>query len=72
LSTCKVGQKLGISLSLSLLTCSPSAWPSQLLYRRGRKTRRDLWITLYCHLVRRVLLRRLHQDARDFEAEKLW
>jgi hypothetical protein len=44
-STCKVGQKLGVSLPL--LTCSPSAWPSRLLYRRGRKSRRDLWITLY-------------------------
>jgi hypothetical protein len=29
------------------LTCSPSAWPSRLLYRRGRNSRRDLWITLY-------------------------
>ena len=49
-STCKVEQKIGVSLSLSLslLTCSPSAWPSHLLYRRGRKSRRDLWITLYC------------------------
>ena len=45
LSTFKVGQKLG--LSLLLLTCSPSAWPSRLLYRRGQKSRRDLWITLY-------------------------
>ena len=44
-STCKVGQKLGVSLPM--LTCSPSAWPSRLLYRRGRKSRRDLWITLY-------------------------
>jgi hypothetical protein len=44
-STCKVGQKLG--LSLPLLTCSPSAWSSPLLYCRGRKSRRDLWITLY-------------------------
>jgi len=44
-STCKVGQKLGVSLHL--LTCSPSAWLSRLLYRRGRKSRRDLWITLY-------------------------
>ena len=43
-STCKVGQKLGVSLFL--LTCSPSGWPSRLLYRRGRKSRRDLWITL--------------------------
>ena len=42
--TCKVGQKLGVSLPL--LTCSPSAWPSRLLYRRGRKSRRDLWINL--------------------------
>ena len=41
----KVGQKLGVSLPL--LTCSPSAWPSRLLYRRGQKSRRDLWITLY-------------------------
>jgi hypothetical protein len=24
-----------------------TAWPSRLLYRRGRKSRRDLWITLY-------------------------
>jgi len=31
-STCKVGQKLGVTLPL--LTCSPSAWPSRLLYRR--------------------------------------
>jgi hypothetical protein len=44
-STCKVGQKFGVSLPL--LTCSPSAWPSRLLYRRGRKSRRDLWITVY-------------------------
>ena len=44
-STCKVGQKFGVSLFL--LTCSPSAWPSRLLYRRGQKSRRDLWITLY-------------------------
>ena len=32
-------------MSLPLLTCSPSAWPSRLLYRRGRKSRSDLWIT---------------------------
>jgi len=43
--TCNVGQKLGVSLPL--LTCSPSACPSRLLYRRGRKSRRDLRITLY-------------------------
>jgi hypothetical protein len=48
-STCKVGRKLGVSLPL--LTCSPSAWPSRLLYRRGRKSRRDLWITLYMLLL---------------------
>jgi hypothetical protein len=45
-SICKVGQKLGVSLPL--LTYSPSAWPSRLLYCIGRKSRRDLWITLYC------------------------
>ena len=44
-STCKVGQKLGVSLPL--LACFPSAWPSRLLYRRGRNSRRDLRITLY-------------------------
>jgi hypothetical protein len=44
-STCKVGQKLGVSLPL--LTCSRSAWPSRLLYRRGRTSQRDLRITLY-------------------------
>ena len=44
-STCKVGLKLGVSPPL--LTCSLSAWPSRLLYRRGQKSRRDLWITLY-------------------------
>ena len=43
--SCKVGQTLGVSVPL--LTCSPSAWPSRLLYRRGRKSRRVLWITLY-------------------------
>ena len=44
-STCKIGQKLGVSVPL--LTCSPSAWRSRSLYRRGRKSRRDLWITLW-------------------------
>jgi hypothetical protein len=48
LSTCKVGQKLGVSLPL--LTCSPSAWLSQLLYHRGRKSRRDLRITVYVYV----------------------
>jgi len=46
-STCKIGQKLGVSLPL--LTCSPSAWPSRLLYRRGRKSRTDLRIILYSY-----------------------
>jgi hypothetical protein len=44
-STCKVGQKLGVSLPL--LTCFPSAWPSRLPYR-CRTARRDLWIAMYC------------------------
>ena len=44
-STCKVGQKLGVSPPL--LTCWPSACSSRLLYRSGRKSRRDLRITLY-------------------------
>jgi hypothetical protein len=39
-STCKVGHKLGVSLPL--LICSLSASPSRILYRRGRKSRRDL------------------------------
>ena len=49
-STCKVGQKLGVSLPV--FTCSPSAWPTHLLYRRGRKSRRDFWIILYFPLLR--------------------
>ena len=44
-STCKLGQKLGVSLPL--LTCSPSAWPSRLLYRRGRKSRRCMNYPVY-------------------------
>jgi hypothetical protein len=43
-STCKVGQKIGVSLPL--LTRPPSEWSSQLLYRRGWKSRRDLRIAL--------------------------
>jgi hypothetical protein len=46
-STCKVGQKLGVSVPL--LICCPSVWPSRLLYRRGLKSQRDLWITLYLY-----------------------
>ena len=42
-----VRQDRNLRVSLPLLTCSPSAWPSRLLYRRGRKSRRDLWIILY-------------------------
>jgi len=44
-STRKVEQKLGVTLPL--LTRSPSAWPSRLQYRIGRKSRKDLLITLY-------------------------
>jgi hypothetical protein len=44
-STCNVGEKLVVSLPL--LKCSPLAWPSWLLYHRGWKSQRDLWITLY-------------------------
>ena len=44
-STCKVGHEFRVSLPL--LTCSPSALPSQMLYCRGRNSRRDLWITLH-------------------------
>jgi len=44
-NTCMVGPKLG--LSLPLLTCSPSVWPSWPLYCRGQISWRDLWITLY-------------------------
>ena len=47
-STCKVGQKLGVSLPL--LAFSPSKGPSRLLYRRGRKSRREIRITLYFFL----------------------
>jgi hypothetical protein len=46
-----VGQKLGASLPL--LICSPSSCPSRLLYRRGRKSRRDLLIALY-YIVRQL------------------
>jgi hypothetical protein len=44
-STCKIGQKLWVSLPL--LTCFPSVWPFWLLYHRGQKSWRDLWINLY-------------------------
>jgi hypothetical protein len=43
-STYKLGQKVGVSLPL--LTCYPSEWPPRLLYRRARKSRRNLWITM--------------------------
>jgi hypothetical protein len=32
---------------LCLLICCPSVWPSRPLYRRGQKSQRDLWITVY-------------------------
>ena len=48
-STCKVGQKLGVSLPL--LTCCPSAWPSRLLCRRGRKSRRTYELPCILHPV---------------------
>ena len=44
-NTFNLGQKFGVFFPL--LTCSPSAWPSRILYNRGRKSRRDLRITLY-------------------------
>jgi hypothetical protein len=44
-NTYKVGQNFGVFLPL--LTCSPSVWPSRLLYRRGQKSWKDLWNTLY-------------------------
>ena len=56
-STCKAGQKLGVSVPM--LTCSLSAWQSRLLYRRGRKSRGDLWITLYI-----ILFYILHSPAK--------
>ena len=59
-STCKVGQKLGVSLPL--LTCSPSAWPSRLLYHTGRKSRRDLRITLY------ILINLLKDKFKNFKS----
>jgi len=52
-STCKVGHKLGVFLPL--LTSSPSAWPSRLLYRRVRNFRRDLRIILYIYFWKRTL-----------------
>ena len=64
-STCKVRQKLG--MSVPLLTCSPLARPSRLLYRRGRKFRRDLGITLYLSNIRR-LTADYHFSPKKFEA----
>ena len=42
------------------MTCSPSAWPSRLLYRRGRKSRRDLRITLYICFKLYFIVQALH------------
>ena len=66
---CKVGQKLGVSLPL--LTCSPSAWPFRLLYRRGRKSRRDLWITLYNFWLLNVVAHKLITDIWRFHLSNL-
>jgi len=60
-STCKVGQKIGVSLPL--LTCSPSARPSRLLCHRGWKSWRDLWITLYSSYVIYLFIYGLFNDA---------
>ena len=65
-STSKVGQKLGVSFPL--LTCSSSTWPSRLLYRRGRKSWRNLWITLYIEQVS-VRFLCLNQESISFEDE---
>ena len=46
-STCKVGQKLGEILYLSICSFLPCL--SWLLRSRVRKSRRDLWITLYIY-----------------------
>ena len=35
------------------LVTRPATWPSRLLYRRGRKSQRDLWITLYISLIKK-------------------
>jgi hypothetical protein len=59
-STCKVGQKLWRPLPLS--TCSSSAWPSRLLYCRGRKSRRDLWTTLYMCVCMYIVSKSLQQN----------
>ena len=48
-STCKVGQKLGVSLSL--LICSFLPCLSWLLRSRVRKSQRDLWIALYIYCI---------------------
>jgi hypothetical protein len=42
----RLGHKKNLQI-LYLLTCSPSTWPSLLLYRRGQKSWNDLRITLY-------------------------
>jgi hypothetical protein len=41
---------------LPLLTGYPSAWPSRLLYRRGRKSWKDLRINLYILILTALLL----------------
>jgi hypothetical protein len=71
-STSKVGQKLGVSLPL--LTCSPSAWPSQLLYCRGQNSQRNLWITLYFYEQleqRKIANSALHDSVRTLSRRSL-
>jgi hypothetical protein len=62
-------------VSLPLLTCSTSAWPSRLLYRRGRNSRRDLWITLYFILLNNkrdaALSSRIYYSVRDYSAHNM-
>ena len=54
-NTYKVGQKRRVSLPL--LTCSPSAWPSRLLYRRGRKSGRYMNYPVHCVTSQTTVLR---------------
>ena len=69
-STSKVGQKLGVSLPL--LICSPLAWPSRLQYRRGRKSRRDLWITLYIKTERNSYSVQLQNNQPNLMKGRTW
>jgi hypothetical protein len=44
LEMCTLGDAADVNPVIRFLR---HAWPSRLLYRRGRKSRRDLWVTLY-------------------------